>query len=150
MIKPKIEREDNYLFDKNIALQAIQGKIREFLFDTQIEEAEHMSELMGCSPLSEDLFDRESDESERRVEKIEHLVPLAFAYATTLADALVKHELDHDSDKSKNPAYALVTRKMILTTAFPAIVAAISQMVDLGLLKPIVKKPRTRKWLKLW
>ena len=99
---------------------------------------------------SEEVFDKESDESEKRIEKIEHLVPLAFAYATTLADALIKHEIAHNADKGKNPAHALLTRQMILTAAFPAIVATISQMVDLGLLKPILKKPKTRKWLKLW
>jgi hypothetical protein len=138
------------LFDKNIALQTIQSKIREFLFDTQIEEAEHMSELMGCSPLSEELFNRESDESEKRIKKIEHLIPLAFAYATTLADALIKHELSHSTERTKSPVQTLITRQIILTSAFPAIVAALSQMVDLGLVKPIIKKPRTRKWMKLW
>lgn len=138
------------MFDKNIALQTIQSKIREFLFDTQIEEAEHMSELMGCSPLSEELFNREADESEKRIKKIEHLIPLAFVCATTLADALVKHELEHSTEKTKNPVQALITRQIVLASAFPAIVATLSQLVDMGLVKPVIKNPRTRKWMKLW
>jgi hypothetical protein len=135
--------------DDLVFLGSIKAKIREFLYDTQLEEAEHMAELMGCSPISDDLFDREMSESELRVEKIKYLVPLAYALTTTLSDAFVRHEIAHDEEKAKDARQAALMKTLIMSTSFPAVVGALSQMVDLGVIKTVNPKKKP-KGFKLW
>lgn len=136
--------------EKDLITGSIKAKIREFLYDTQMEEAEHMAELMGCTPISDDLFDREVNESEKRVDKIEMLIPLAYAFVSTFSEAVIKHEMAHDEEKSKTPAQVHTMRNLIMSTSFPAIVATLSQMVDLGVIDVTVQKKSKKKRFGIW
>lgn len=134
--------------DKTPWLGSAQAKIREFLYDTQMDEAEHMAELMGCTPISDDLYDRELDESEARIDKIEPIIPVIYAFVTVLSDAIIRHELDHDDDKSYTKQKISMMKTIIMSTSFPAVVATLSQLVDLGLVQVTATKKKRR--FKLW
>ena len=137
--------------DKNAAVQLVKTKIREFLYDTQVEDAEHMSELMGCTPISDDVQDREITESETRVEQISHLIPLSYTFCLIFSEAVTKHEAAHKDEIDKEQMLLIsATAKLIMGTALPVVIATLSQLVDLGLLKVTKNSRIDKKRKKLW
>lgn len=67
----------------------VKNSIREFLLDTQTPNAYSLSLALGCTPISDELADREEEESEKRVERISHLFPFITTYSTIYAEAFV-------------------------------------------------------------
>jgi hypothetical protein len=123
-----------------IDLAKLDERMRGFILDSQIPHGHEISELLGCSFISDEVAEREEEESDNRVEKIAYLIPLVYAYAHTLAEGLVIHQREMLPDDEDIPeeiwtqSNALFEKIAMATT-----LGALSQIVDMGLLEIIQK-----------
>lgn len=122
---------------KDITLSDITSRIRGFILDSQVTDADHISVLLGCSVISDEIADKEEEESDYRVARVEHLIPVMYAYAHAMAEGVVEHQRDHidEEDIAGIPTEAwLATRKAFTQIAMNSLLGAISQLVDMGFL----------------
>ena len=70
---------------KDITLADVTNRIRGLILDSQIQNAHELSLILGCAALSEEVQEREEEESDKRIAKISYLIPLLFAQAHLLA-----------------------------------------------------------------
>lgn len=137
----------------NFSLTEITSRIRGFILDSQVNEADHISGLLGCPPTSDEVADKESDESNIRMSRVEHLIPIMYMYAKTMADGVVDHqrthaeaELDDEDLNGMNAAAWAATRKAFTHVALNTLMGAVSQMVDMGYLNLEPEKKRKSRW----
>lgn len=138
--------------DKGVTVAEVSARIRGFMYDSQVADAEHISMILGCSTLSEEVEDKEIEESDFRVSQVQHLIPVMYAYAHAMAEGVVEHQREHledDEDASEsfdvpNAAWTS-TRKVFTQIAMNSVLGAISQLVDMGYLKVTSPKGKARK-----
>ena len=120
----------------------VSAKLREFILDSQIQNAHELSVLLGCGRISEELAEREEEESDKRVEKISHLIPLLFAHAHALAEGSIEYQKANLPEELKNLSDDMwqESRKLMEQIAISALVGSVSQLVDLGLVKLVKEK----------
>jgi len=129
--------------NSRMTLRDIPSRIKGFILDSQVNDADHISLLLGCSPVSEDVAERELEESDDRVSRVDHLIPVMYAYCHTMADGIVEHQQAHASTEELEqiPQAAWgATRKVFSQVALNSMLGAVSQMVDLGLITVNNKK----------
>ena len=133
-------------FKKNkpdLSMLDVASRLRGFILDTQIQKPHEMAELLGLSPISDEVADREEEESDIRVERIAHLIPLVYTYAHSLAEGsieLQKNNLDN-LDAIPDEIW-MVSRRMMEQVAMSAMLGSISQLIDMKLLEVPKKKGR--------
>lgn len=120
----------------------ITSRIRGFILDSQVKEADHITEILGCPPISDEVADKEVDESDARMTRIQHLIPLLYMYAKTMSDGVVdhqrihaEHELDDEVFDEIDAAAWGATRQAFSTITLNTLMGAISQLVDMGYLQ---------------
>lgn len=126
-----------------MTLGDIPNRIKGFILDSQVNDADHISMLLGCSPVSEDVAERELEESDNRVAQVDHLIPVMYAYCHAMAEGMVEHQQAHASEEELEqiPQAAWgATRKVFTQVALNSMLGAISQMTDLGLITVHSKK----------
>lgn len=129
------------------ALADIATRLRGYIMDSQIQNGHELSVILGCSILSEELQIHEEQESDKRVDKISHFIPLIYAFSHTLAEGAVEYQRAHLSPEMKNIPDELwwESRKMMEQVSMSAILGALSQMVDMGMIEVVRKKRRLWK-----
>jgi hypothetical protein len=112
-------------------------RIRGFILDSQIQNAHELSVILGCSAISDDVQEREEEESDKRIEKISHLVPFLYAQTHLLAEGAVEYQKSNvTGDLKKIPDEIWwESRKMMEQVSLSAVMGSISQLVDMGLLE---------------
>jgi len=115
----------------------VSAKLREFILDSQIQNAHELSVILGCGKISDELAEREEEESDKRVQRISHLIPLLFAHAHALAEGSIEFQKTNlpPELKSLSDDMWIESRKLMEQIAMSALVGSVSQLVDLGLLK---------------
>lgn len=128
------------------SLGEITTRLRGYIMDSQIQNGHELSVILGCSVISEELQIHEEQESDKRVQRIAHLIPLIYAFAHTLAEGAVEYQRANLPKELKNVSDELwwESRKMMEQVSMSAIMGAISQMIDMGMLD-VPKKKRKRK-----
>jgi hypothetical protein len=121
----------------------VSAKLREFILDSQIQNAHELSVILGCGKISDELAEKEEEESEKRVERISHLIPLLFAHAHALAEGSIEYQKANLPEELKGLSSDMwiESRKLMEQIAMSALVGSVSQLVDLGL----VKLPKDKK-----
>ena len=121
---------------KNLTLSDITNRIRGFILDSQIQNAHELSVILGCSIISDEVQEREEEESDKRIEKISYLVPLLYAHVHLLAEGAVEYQKSTLPEELKDLPAEIWTesRKMMEQVALSAIVGSVSQIIDMGLL----------------
>jgi hypothetical protein len=121
----------------------VSAKLREFILDSQIQNAHELSIILGCGKISDELAEREEEESEKRVDRISHLIPLLFAHAHALAEGSIEYQKANLPEELKGLSSDMwiESRKLMEQIAMSALVGSVSQLVDLGL----VKLPKDKK-----
>jgi hypothetical protein len=126
-----------------LTLAEISSRIRGFLLDSQIQNAHELSVIVGCSPISDDVADREDEESDNRVEKIAHLIPILYAYSHTMAEAATEYQRQNMKDTPQLPEEVWkFSRKLTEQISMSALLGAVSQLVDMGVLQATRKKKK--------
>ena len=77
------------------SMSEIVSRIRGFILDSQVVEADHISVLLGCPPISSEVADKEADESDIRMSRVQHLIPILYMFSQTMADGVVGHQRAH-------------------------------------------------------
>jgi hypothetical protein len=121
---------------KNVTLSDINNRIRGFILDSQIQNAHELSVILGCSIISDEVQEREEEESDKRIEKISYLVPLLYAHVHLLAEGAVEYQKSTLPEELKGlpDEIWMESRKMMEQVALSAIVGSVSQLIDMGLL----------------
>lgn len=118
------------------SVKHIKSKIREFILDSELPNAWDVTELMGCSAVSDEVAIREEDESEKRRERIDYLLPLLYSYSSIYSEALNAVTVSAGNKNAKaSPTAELHARKMMEEMMSHLLIGAVSQMIDLGLLE---------------
>ena len=112
----------------------LNSNLREFLFDSQIDNAKEISVLLGATPISDELMEREQDESDSRVKEISFLLPLLYAYSNLIAKGLIQYQKDTMPEifKTLPPEALSGTHKMLQEASLSTLIGALSQLVNLG------------------
>jgi len=121
----------------DISLADLSNRIRGFVLDSQIQNANELSELLGCAVISDEVQEREEEESDKRVEKISYLVPLLFAQVHLLSEAAVEYQkgtLPEELGEIPEDIWR-ESRKMMEQVSLSALMGSLSQLVDMGLLE---------------
>ena len=123
--------------DNSWTINDISAKLREFILDSQIQNGHELSVILGCGKISDELAEREEEESDKRVDKISHLIPLLFAHAHALAEGSIEFQRANIPPELKGLSDEMwhESRKLMEQIAMSALVGSVSQLVDLGLLK---------------
>lgn len=114
----------------------ITARLRGFILDSQIQNGHELTEILGCSILSDEVAEREEQESDKRTERISHLIPLIYAHAHTLAEGAVEYQRSTLTGELKELPDEIwqESRRMMEQVAMSAILGSVSQIVDMGLL----------------
>jgi hypothetical protein len=115
----------------------INTRLRGFLLDSQINNAHEISLILGCAAQSEELAEKEEEETDKRLDRIAHLVPLLYAQAQALSNGAVEYQkanLPAGAGKIPDPIW-WESRKLLEQVSVAALLGAVSQLVDMGLLE---------------
>jgi len=127
-----------------LTISEVSKRLRGFILDSQIQNAHELSVILGCTPLSEELQEKEEEESDNRVERIASLIPLMYAHAHVLAEGAVEYQRSNaTSDVLKNLPDEMwwESRKMMEQMALSVLLGSVSQLLDMGL----ITIPKKRK-----
>lgn len=114
--------------------------IREFLYDSQLGEAEVLAVLLGASPISDEGQDHEEAMSDNRVKKVSHLVPLIHSYAHLLSDGMIQLEKGTEEEGESYPEeFWDMMHKLLEQISMSVTIGVLSQLTELELIK--VKAP---------
>lgn len=130
--------------DYDVSISGIQSRIRGFVYDSQVPDPQALASYLGCSAISDDVEEREEQESERRVKRIAALMPMLYAYAHSMAEATIAHQLDMSEEKIPSAAWK-ATQKVFTQIALNTMVGALAQLVDLDFLR-VPKVKRKVRW----
>lgn len=126
---------------EDMSLPELTSRIREFIYDSQLPEAEEVIAYLGMPDISDDVLEREYEESEERVSEVSHLIPLFYAFAHTMAEGITEYQKAELDEEELLPSSAWVmTRKVFTQVSVSTLVGAMSQMVDLGIIKVTKRK----------
>lgn len=119
-----------------VSINEVSARLRGFVMDSQIQDGHELSVILGCSAISDEVQEREEEESDKRLAKIEHLVPLLYAYAHVLSEGAVELQRQSIPAEMKNLPEEIwwESRKMMEQVSLSALLGTISQLVDMGLL----------------
>jgi hypothetical protein len=121
-----------------LSLAEISTRLRGFILDSQIQNAHELSVILGCSVVSGEVQEREEEESDKRVEKISHLVPLLYAFSHVLSEGAVEYQRSNLSPEAVKHLPEEVwweSRKMMEQIALSVLLGSVSQLVDMELVK---------------
>lgn len=131
----------------DITLAEISTRLRGFILDSQINNAHEISVILGCAITSEEVAEKEEEESEKRVERISYLFPLIYSYSHALAEGATTYQRSITSGSEELPNLPeelwIESRKLMEQVSVAALVGSISQLIDMGLLE--VPKLRRRR-----
>lgn len=127
-------------FKKNsqeISIAEINARLRGFLLDSQINDAYEMSVILGCGHISLEVAEKEEEESEKRIDRISHLMPLIYAHSQALSQGAVEFQrtnLPENFPELPDEVW-WDSRKLMEQVSTAAMLGSISQLVDMGLLE---------------
>lgn len=118
------------------SINDVTSRIRGFILDSQIQHGHELSVILGCSAVSDEVAEREEEESDKRLTRIEYLLPLIYAYAHLLAEGAAEFQKQNLPPELKEIPEELwdESRRMMEQLSLASVMGAISQLVDLNLL----------------
>lgn len=134
-----------------LSIAEINARLRGFILDSQINNAHEIAVILGASISSEEVLEKEEEESDKRVERIAYLTPLIFAQAHALAEGAAEFQKMNLKDITEESGESFTvpdevwieSRKLMEQVSISALMGAISQFVDMGLLQiPKVRRSR--------
>jgi hypothetical protein len=119
-----------------LTLADMSNRTRGFILDSQVQNAHEISYLLGCSLISDEVAEKEEEQSDVRVEKISSLIPLLFAYAKLLAEGTVAFQQENLPKELEDISSELwlESRNMMEELVFSGLVGAVSQLIDMKLI----------------
>jgi len=133
---------------ERLTVADMQSRLREFMLDSQHPHAHHMSELLGCTVISDEIAEKEEEESDKRVSMVGPLLPILFAYSRIFSDAMIRHQRAHieEEDEAGNITEEewSETETVFSQIAMSTLLGSVSQLLDMGFIKLTPKKVRLK------
>lgn len=133
---------------QKLTIADMQNRLREFMLDTQHPHAHHMSELLGCVLISDEIAEKEEEESNKRVSVVAPLLPVLFAYSKIFSDAMIRHQRSHINDEDDVDFISeeewTETEGVFAQIAISTLIGSMSQLLDMGFIKLTPKKVRLK------
>ena len=133
--------------DSDMLMAEIMYRMRGMFLDSQLQDAFALSVIAGASYVSDEVAEKEQQDSDKRFSRIEYLMPLIVAQCYQVAKATTElHRTNMGEASSEAPDeywdYYFSRSHQI---AIASVTGAICQLVDIGLLSlgPII--PRSVK-----
>ena len=123
-------------FDQDKLMAEVMYRVRGMFLDSQLEEAFALSVIAGASYVSEEIANKEQEDSDKRVERIAFLLPLIATHAFQLSKAtteLFKTKMQSEGEEAPEGYWEFYqdrSQAMMMACA----IGSVAQMVDLGLL----------------
>jgi hypothetical protein len=114
----------------------IEEHLREFLYDSQLVQAEELALILGATPVSEEGREHHRHLSDSRIEKISYLIPLVHSYAHIVSDAMISLEKKEEEEEPDFPdEFWTMMRTLIEQISISVTLGVLSQVTELGLIK---------------
>jgi hypothetical protein len=132
----------------NIEFETINNEIpigtlmRWFLYDTDLaEEPNTIAKILGMTPVSEEGDEHEFNESEKRLDQIEYLLPFIDMVSEMTADVITSVQLDEIKKRDPDNVREMereqdMMHMMYKMVAFSSLLGGLSSGVNLGLIQP--------------
>ena len=122
---------------QEVSIAEINARLRGFILDSQINDAHEVSLILGCGNISLEVAEKEEEESEKRIERISHLMPLIYAHSQALAQGTVEFQRSNVPENFPELPDEIWwdSRKLMEQVSIAAMLGSIAQLVDLGLLE---------------
>lgn len=138
-------------FKRDATIAGMVSRIRGFILDSQVEHSDHIIELLIGVVMSDDVADREAEESDVRTDRIRQLIPILYLFANSMAEGLVQHQRAHVDSDDEDDEYESggkdlpeeawkATERVFAEIAFSTAVGAVSQLLDMGLIETYKKR----------
>lgn len=121
--------------DEDRLMAEIMYRIRGMFLDSQLDDAFALSVIAGASYVSEDIAEKEQEDSDARVAKIAYLLPLISAQTYQIAKATTElHKTRMGEEGTQAPeGYWDFYFERSHAIAMASVIGSLSQMVDIGL-----------------
>lgn len=119
-------------------------RMRGLLLDAQLDDAFSLSVIAGTTMVSDEVAQREQEESNKRYSKVAHLYPLVFAHTYQIAKSvavLQRTKLGKIAEEMPEEVWEHIV-KTTQQIAMASVLGSISQMVDLDLLTVGPRRPK--------
>jgi len=114
----------------------INNRIRGFIMDSQIQNSHELAFILGLPAISDEIAEKEEQVSDDRVERIQYLMPMLYAYAHTLAEASIEYQKSNTENLEGLPKEMWIFgRRLLEQVALSALMGSTSQLIDMGLLE---------------
>lgn len=114
----------------------LSSRLRGFVLDSQLPDAHEISEILGATIISDEVAEKEEEESDKRLKNVAYLVPLIYSFSKTLIEGAVtlQRETFDEADKIPETIWE-ANQRSIEALSLANAVAITSQLVDMGLLE---------------
>lgn len=124
-------------FKKDIPLSTI---ARWYIYDTELAEPNEIAELMGLSNVSEEGNEKERQDSDARLQRIDYLLPFLDAIANIGAESITSIQVaeiitKNPDDKEEIEREVGTMRILYKVIGMAAVIGAFSSAMEIGLIK---------------
>jgi hypothetical protein len=114
--------------------------VRGLLLDAGIPNVNFFDEKLGIHAASDDVLEREYEDSELRINAISPILPLVYTYCSLLKDAATDSVMDDLAvPEEQREQVALVINKFAMSVSLAATTGVLSQLNNLDLISINVK-----------
>ena len=127
---------------KPVTMAEVSERMRGFILDSQLQNAHELAVYLGCSPLSNEVAEKEEQESDVRTERVGYLIPMLFAQAHVISEASVALQRTMITTEKVSEETWKHSRMLVEQITMSTLMGSVSQLVDMGLLEIPRKKKR--------
>jgi hypothetical protein len=123
------------------------ARVRAFILDSQAKNGNEIALALGCPPISDEVLEREEEESDLRLEEITYLAPILYSYSEMLVEGSLAYQrsLKKEEFMALDEAVWHETKRMMEQISRAVLVGAISQLVDMGHLRVSKRQAKLKK-----
>lgn len=117
------------------SLSDLSQRLRGLILDSQLPGAYEISYELGASAISDEVAEREEQESDRRLDEISYLLPLLYSFSKTLVEGAITIQKQTLSGAEKIPQEVWEQNQRTMeSVTLATLMGSVSQLVDMGLL----------------
>lgn len=141
------KKKKNRSIQEHTTEQAALARVRGFILDSQARNGNEIALALGCPPISEEVLEKEEEESDLRLEEILYLSPLLHSYSAMLVEGALAYQKSVANQEmlSLGEDAWQETKKMMEHISRAVLVGAISQLVDMGHLRVSKRQSKLKK-----
>lgn len=114
---------------------------RWYMYDTELAEPAELAEILGMNPDSEEGMDKEREDSDIRMSRIEYLMPFLHTMSEIAADTITGIQINEIINKNPDAKEEIeresdTMRTMYKVIALAAMMGAFSSAAELSLIEP--------------